>query len=100
MAVKPGRFAKGKKAAVIAAAEMKFMGRIAGYILTDYERNADIMKELDTKPVMNLIQTHGANWKRHVLRMPCSRIPFQIQLYQPKGKKDPLEESSSGGMSR
>jgi hypothetical protein len=44
----------------------------------DYERNLDIKKELNT-------QHHGIhiklqNWKNHVLRIPRSRVTFQIIL--------------------
>jgi hypothetical protein len=38
----------------ITAAEMKFMRQTAGYTHMDHTRNTDIMKELNTEPVMNL----------------------------------------------
>jgi hypothetical protein len=40
----------------MAAAEMKFMRRMARYSRKDSERNTDIMKELNTEPTMNFIQ--------------------------------------------
>jgi len=38
------------------AAEMKFMIRTAGYAHLDYKKNLDIMKELNTQPVMDFIE--------------------------------------------
>jgi hypothetical protein len=74
-----------KKREQITAAEMKFVKQTGGYTHTDHKKNSDIMKVLKTEPIMNL-QTYRANWKCHVLRMPCSRIPFQMLHCQPKGK--------------
>jgi hypothetical protein len=41
----------------ITAAEMKFMRQIVGYICMDFKRIRDVMKEVNTEPVMNFTQT-------------------------------------------
>jgi hypothetical protein len=44
----------------ITVAEIKFM-RIAGYAHLDYERNSDILKELNTQPTMEFIEPYRYN---------------------------------------
>jgi hypothetical protein len=58
----------------------------AGFNHMDYKINIDIVKELNAGPIMNFIQNR-ANWKRQVLKIPHSIIPFQILPYQQKKKK-------------
>jgi hypothetical protein len=45
----------------IKAAEMEFMTRTAGYVGVGRKRHTDTMKELNTEPIMNFIQTYRAN---------------------------------------
>jgi hypothetical protein len=63
---------------------MKFTRRTAEYPRMDHKRNKDIMKKMNTEPFMNLIQTYRANWKRHVLSMPRSIIPFKCYVINQK----------------
>jgi hypothetical protein len=42
------------------------------------------MGELYTQTIVELVENYGSNWKNHDLRMPLSRIVFQILRYQPK----------------
>jgi hypothetical protein len=45
-----------RDASRITAAEMKYMGRTAGYIWTDYKTNIQIAKELKITPTRGPIQ--------------------------------------------
>ena len=46
---------KASDARRITAAEMKYMGRTAGYTWTDYKTNAQIAKELKITPIFGQI---------------------------------------------
>jgi argininosuccinate synthase len=60
----------------ITASEMKFVRRKAGCIGMDYKRNFDLMKELNTQPIMEIMENWRSNWRNYFLRKPLSRIPF------------------------
>jgi hypothetical protein len=47
-------------------AGMKFM-RTAGYTHFGYVRNKDIMKQLNTKSIMEFGENYKAKWENHVL---------------------------------
>jgi hypothetical protein len=40
------------------------------------QADSDVMKELNTHPIMELTDEYRSNWKNHFLRMICSKIPF------------------------
>jgi hypothetical protein len=63
------------------------MRKTAGYTRSDYKNNLDVMKDLNTQPVMEFIDNYRYNWKTHVLRVPHSSIPFILVSYQPKGRR-------------
>jgi hypothetical protein len=46
-------YIKAGDARRITAAEMKYMRRTAGYIWTDYKRNAQIAKEIKITPILD-----------------------------------------------
>jgi hypothetical protein len=71
----------------ITAAEMKFMGRTAGYIWTDYRTNTHISKELKITPVLDKLLGYKRNWIQHVNRMPRSRLPRVMKHYTPTGRR-------------
>jgi hypothetical protein len=52
----------------------------------DHKINTDMRKEINTELIMNFTQTYRVSWKRHVLRIPRSRIPFPMLRYLPKEK--------------
>jgi hypothetical protein len=81
----------------ITAVGKRFIMPTAGYTCMDHKRNTEIMKELNTETIMNFLQTYRVNWKCYVLRMPCSRILFQMLHYQPN-EKDPQEDPLSSEM--
>lgn len=39
------------------------------------------MKEVSTRPIMELMQNKGSNRKNHAFQIPRSRNPFQIFRY-------------------
>jgi hypothetical protein len=90
--VKPGQFAKEESRST--GDEMR---QIAGYTNMDYKINTDVMKELNTEPIMNFIQTYRANWKCQFLGCPVQEFHFNCCIINQKGK-DPLEDPTSGGM--
>jgi hypothetical protein len=76
---------------------MKFLRRTAGGTGVGRESNTRVMKELNTEPTTNFIQTYRANWKRQVLGIPVQQLHFKRYVINEKGK-DPQEDPSSDGM--
>jgi hypothetical protein len=72
----------------ITAAEMRFIRTTVKYILRDYKRNNDVMKELKTEPVMGKILEYKNNWIQHVNRMQRDRIPKLLKNYKPRGTRN------------
>jgi hypothetical protein len=70
------------------SAEMRFLMRTAGYTRWDHKRNEDILTELQVSQITEFIHQYRKNWKEHVDRMSCDRIPKMILKYQPKGKRN------------
>jgi hypothetical protein len=58
------------------------MGRPAGCNLTylGYESNLDAMNELNTQMIMAFAENYKTNFKKHILRMPLSRIALQFPV--------------------
>jgi hypothetical protein len=71
----------------ITAAEMRFM-RTVKYILNNYKRNDDILKELKTEPVIGKILKYKNNWIQHVNRMQTERIPKLLKNSKPRGRRN------------
>jgi hypothetical protein len=69
------------------AAEMKFMRKTACLTLWDHKRNEEILKNLKFEPIFKFILNYRANWKEHIERMDCSRIPNNLLNYRPHGKR-------------
>jgi hypothetical protein len=63
------RTIKARDAIRITAAEMKYM-RTAEYTWTYHKINTDIVKELNTTPVLEKMQNYKRKWIEHVNRMP------------------------------
>jgi hypothetical protein len=70
------------------SAEMRFLGRTAGYTLWDHKRNKDILTELQILQITEFICQYRKNWNEHVDRMSSDMIPKMILKYQPKGKRN------------
>jgi len=70
----------------ITAAEMKHMGRRAGYTWTDYKRNAQIAKELKITPILDKLLEYKRSWI-HINRMPRNRLPRVMKHYSPTGRR-------------
>jgi len=79
---------KARDARRITAAEMKYMGRTAGYTWTAYKTNTQITKELKITPIFGQILEYKRNWMQHVNRMPRNRLPRVMKLYSPTGRRN------------
>jgi hypothetical protein len=66
---------KARDVSGITAAEMKYMRRTAGYILTDCRTNTQIAKELKITPILDKLLECKRNWIKHVNRMSRNRLP-------------------------
>jgi hypothetical protein len=69
---------------------LKFWGslrRTAGYTKLDKKRNIEILRELKVNSVLEHTDQYRNNWEQHVQRMDRSRIPRQMMIYRPKGKR-------------
>jgi hypothetical protein len=64
----------------ITAAEMRFITSTVKYILRDYKRNNDVIKELKTEPVMGKILEYKNNWIQHVNRTQRDRISKLLKI--------------------
>jgi hypothetical protein len=53
---------KARDARRIAAAEMKYTRRTAGYTWTDYKTNIQITKELKITPILDKLLEYKRNW--------------------------------------
>jgi hypothetical protein len=65
---------------------MFFLRRTAGYTRWDHKRTEDILTELQMSQITEFIYQYRKNWKEHVDKMSCDRVPKMILKYQPKGK--------------
>jgi hypothetical protein len=65
----------------ITAAEIKFMRKTAKYTWQDHKINQEIMKELETNPVLEKINNYKEKWIQHVYWMETSRLPHAILNY-------------------
>jgi len=72
----------------ITAAEMKCMGRTAGYTGTDYKTNTQITKELKITPILDKLLEYKRNWIQQVNRMPRNRLPRVMKHYSPTGRRN------------
>jgi hypothetical protein len=79
---------KARDARRITAAEMKYMRTAAGYIWTDYKRNAQIAKKLKITPIFDKLLEYKRNWIQHVNTMPRNRLPRAMKRYYPTGKRN------------
>jgi hypothetical protein len=48
------------------AAETDFIRTIVGYIYFSYKSNADIMTDLKTQPIIELIENYTINWRKNI----------------------------------
>ena len=79
---------KAKDARRVTAAEMKYMGRTAGYNWKDYKTNTQITKELKITPILDKLLEYKRNWIQHVNRMPRNRLPRLVKYYSPTGRRN------------
>ena len=80
--------ADAREARRITVAEMKYMGRTAGYTWTDHRTNTQIAKELEITPILDKLLEYKRNWIQHVNRMPRNRLPRVMKHYFPTGRRN------------
>jgi hypothetical protein len=71
----------------MAAAEMKYKRKRAGYIWTDYKTNAQIAKESKITPILDKLLEYKRNWI-HVNKMPRNRLPRVMKHYSSTGRRN------------
>jgi len=64
---------KAREVTRIAAAEMKYMRKIAGHIWKDYETKTQIAEEINITPILEKIQEYKRNWLQHVSKIHSNR---------------------------
>ena len=79
---------KARDARRIAAAEMKYIRRTAGYTWTDQKTNTQITKKLKITPILDKLLEYKRNWIQHVNRMPRNRLPRVMKQYSPTGRRN------------
>jgi len=57
---------------------MKFMRKTTGYTCSD--KNLDLMKEINTQPIVEMIENYRCKWEK-IMFFKC---PIQILCYHPK----------------
>jgi hypothetical protein len=67
---------------------MKYMRRSAGYTRTDYEKIAQIVKELKIIQILEKLLEYKRIWIQHVNRMPRNRLPKVMKHYSPTGRSN------------
>lgn len=77
---------KTRDSSRITAAQMKFVRRSAGVTKWNLKRKDDILKELTTKPILQVVNNQRKNLENHVRRMDRTCIPKQILQYAPYGR--------------
>ena len=58
----------------IEAAEMRFLGSMAGYTLWDKKRSSDIREQLGIFNINNKLTQYKINWREHIQRMDDNRL--------------------------
>jgi hypothetical protein len=79
---------KARDARRIAAAEMKYIRKRAGYTWTDYKTNTQITKELKITPILDKLLEYKRNWIQHLNLMPRNRLPRVMKSYFPTGRRN------------
>jgi len=57
---------------------MKFMRKTTGYTCSD--KNLDLMKEINTQPIVEMIENYRCKWEKSMF----FKCPIQILCYHPK----------------
>jgi hypothetical protein len=83
---------KARDARRITTAEMKYMGRTAGYTWTDHKTNTEIAKELNVIPVLDKIKDYKRNWIQHVNRESRNRLHRLIKRTTPQKAEGTKED--------
>jgi len=88
---------QARRARIIAAAEVKYMRKTAGYTWTDCKTNIQIAKELNKNPVLDGMQEYNRKWLQHSNRTPryrLLRMPQKVQTNMQKKQGEIIKETS------
>ena len=80
------------------AAEMVFFRRVAGFSLRDKVRSSAIWEGLGVEPLLLCVERSQLRWFRHLMRMPPGRLPREVFLARPTGRKQGVDPRPGGGM--
>uniref|UniRef100_A0A671X7J4 Reverse transcriptase domain-containing protein n=1 Tax=Sparus aurata TaxID=8175 RepID=A0A671X7J4_SPAAU len=71
----------------IQAAKMSFLRRVAGRSLRDRVKSSVTREELGVEPLLLHIERSQLRWLGHLFRMPPGRLPREVFLACPAGKR-------------
>jgi hypothetical protein len=72
----------------IQSAEMKFLRSVKGCTRMDHIRNEEIRTEIEMYTIQDKITEYRIRWSARLQRMDNSRLPKQVLLYKPRGRRD------------
>jgi hypothetical protein len=87
-----------KRKLIHANYDIKMTRRAVGYTSLDYENNFDVMKKLNTQPIMELLENYRCNWKSTVFSNAQMKNLIPNSLLTAKREKDLREEPSDAGL--
>ena len=71
----------------IQAAEIRFLGRVAGFSLRDKVRSSVIREGLGVEPLLLRVERSQLRWFGHLSRMPAGRLPREVYKACPTGSR-------------
>ena len=71
----------------VQATEMGFFCRVAGVSLRDRVRSSAIREGLGVEPLLLCVERSQLRWFRHLMRMPPGRLPREVFLARPTGRR-------------
>ncbi|TWW53707.1 hypothetical protein D4764_0113540, partial [Takifugu flavidus] len=73
----------------VQAAEISFLGRVAGLSLRDRMRSSAIREKLRVEPLLLRVERNQMRWLGHLVRMPSGRLPGEVFRECPSGRRPP-----------
>ena len=66
---------------------MSLLHRVAGFSLRDRVRSSAIREGLGVEPLLLCMERSKLRWFRHLMRVPAGRLPREVFLARPTGKR-------------
>jgi hypothetical protein len=67
---------------------MTFLRHLLGISKLDEEKNQCIRQQTRAQNIVKEIKQYQKKWLQHVQRMETNRLPKQVLLYKPKGRRN------------